>query len=1194
MEWIIPMHLHVPPRVLCLLVILIGLLVSEMSGCSKSPSSSDPVAAMDRGVSFLEQYAYLDAFKIFDALARQHPDWEAAHVNTGIAAFNLQNDENLKIAEAAYRRALEINPRSPQALMCLGILYNYTQRLDEALAMVRKAVDADPDDPHALFHLGVCLAESGQPDEARAVLERVVRLQPSFASAHYRLMGLFRASKQLSKLEESTKAFRKLQDAKVGVLVGNKYGENGKYSCAIRDSAPPGWKGKPTGWTPPRAPVFGSEVRITGGPAALHRRPDGKPLPPAFAAADLDGDGYCELIVCGASTEAAAGTGTGTGTGAGASPATAIYKRESSGAYKLLDKLPVDGVVCAAGDIDCDGNTDIVLAGEGWLRFFKNDGNGKFTETPMKVEKENHAGFPVRLYCADLDSDWDLDIACLRQETQEGGKVRSRIEILNNNRDGSFREISAEAGLEPFGFAAAELVVTDLDGDIDPDFLVIDGDTGAPYLFANDRLWRFRLVENESSLPRAPGVVATAGGDFDGDGDLDLAVFCDSAVHLWRNERKLQFQEDEGFAKVAGNLGGTAGVFADLLGNMQASLLVIDAKPAGEERQAAFLPGPGAEKPISVTLGGLSGASRSVSAFVTVMGAEGPAELIVYDTVKGASSWPLQPGGTWIALSLAGSRNPIPDKERANLSAIGAAAEIRAEAKKIFLAGDSGTGGTARSPSRMYAGLAGRPVADYVRILWPDSVLQSEHGLTANKVHRVDEIERKPTSCPMLFAWNGRGFEFVADFLGVGGLGYFELPGVYSKPDPSEYVLLRGLEPRDGEYAFEILEPLEECTYLDQFALTVVDHPADVSVVPEEMFAARGPAPGFRLLGFRERIFPEHATSSGGFDVTAALREVDRRYGNRFERDPRFPGLARAAHSIDLDFDDRVDSLAGADAQPYLVLHGFVEYGYSTSNFAAWQARVEFHAPTVRVERSGSWVALREEWGFPAGYPRYMTVDLSGCLKPGDRRLRVETNMDIHWDQAFLMNANACSELRVTDVVPDSALLSFKGFPAEESLDGSIPKIWVYRDFDVLAPIKVFPGSYTRYGDVRELLSQVDDRFAIFGPGDGLSVRVKTDRLPGIPEGFRRTLLAKTFGYCKDTDLYTAHPDSVEPLPFREMRGYPYEALPGDPTKAAAVYPDTYPGTPFHRAYLTEWNTRKVEGTFFDAIEDLGKRAACR
>jgi hypothetical protein len=95
---------------------------------------------------------------------------------------------------------------------------------------------------------------------------------------------------------------------------------------------------------------------------------------------------------------------------------------------------------------------------------------------------------------------------------------------------------------------------------------------------------------------------------------------------------------------------------------------------------------------------------------------------------------------------------------------------------------------------------------------------------------------------------------FVGDFLGVGGLGYLELPGVYSRPDPTEHLLLPPLAPLDGGLRLDILEPLEECTYLDELKLTVAEHPVGIVVIPDEMFAVKGPAPGHRLLAFRDGL----------------------------------------------------------------------------------------------------------------------------------------------------------------------------------------------------------------------------------------------------------------------------------------------------------------------------------------------------
>ena len=95
-----------------------------------------------------------------------------------------------------------------------------------------------------------------------------------------------------------------------------------------------------------------------------------------------------------------------------------------------------------------------------------------------------------------------------------------------------------------------------------------------------------------------------------------------------------------------------------------------------------------------------------------------------------------------------------------------------------MVGGASGPVGMA--PLRVHAGLGDNPKIDWLRIVWPDAVLQAEIELAADRVATVTELSRKTSSCPYLFAWNGSRFEFVADFGGVGGLGYLSSPGVYA------------------------------------------------------------------------------------------------------------------------------------------------------------------------------------------------------------------------------------------------------------------------------------------------------------------------------------------------------------------------------------------------------------------------------
>ena len=84
------------------------------------------------------------------------------------------------------------------------------------------------------------------------------------------------------------------------------------------------------------------------------------------------------------------------------------------------------------------------------------------------------------------------------------------------------------------------------------------------------------------------------------------------------------------------------------------------------------------------------------------------------------------------------------------------------------------------------------------------------------------------------------------------------------------------------------------------------------------------------------------------------------------------------------------------------------------------------------------------------------------------------------------------------------------------------------------------------------------------GHGDEVTLRFDAADFGPVRQGYRRTYLLKTDSYCKDMDLNTAFPDTVEPLPFHGMSGYPYG-------------PDErYPDSPKTRAYLRRYNTRRI------------------
>jgi hypothetical protein len=105
-------------------------------------------------------------------------------------------------------------------------------------------------------------------------------------------------------------------------------------------------------------------------------------------------------------------------------------------------------------------------------------------------------------------------------------------------------------------------------------------------------------------------------------------------------------------------------------------------------------------------------------------------------------------------------------------------------------------------------------------------------------------------------------------------------------------------------------------------------------------------------------------------------------------------------------------------------------------------------------------------------------------------------------------------------------------------------------------------GSYTRYGAVEKLLTEIDDRMVILGSGDEVKLRFRAAGLPELPLGWTRDFLLLVDGWAKDADANTAFSQSVMPLPFHSMSRYPYPST------------EHFPADSNHTQYQSEYNTR--------------------
>ncbi|MHC4548723.1 MAG: FG-GAP-like repeat-containing protein [Planctomycetota bacterium] len=800
-------------------------------------------------------------------------------------------------------------------------------------------------------------------------------------------------------------------------------------------------------------------------------------------------------------------------------PRTFPWRRVAAGD---LDgwSLPAPPAAVGIGDVDGDGDLDLYLPGA----LFVNAGGLTF---------ERGADFPA---LAGLFFDYDGDQV---QDLFLYGDGPYRL--FKGGGDATFREVTAEARLEQGDRRARFALAADLDQDGDLDLFVTD-DGAADLLLRNNRDGTFTAVEIGRPGP-SRGALAF---DFDHDQDPDLLVAAaEGSPRRFRNDRADGFVD----AGLAPQGPGPGLVAADL------------DRDGFEEVRSVSHPVIHDDVDLDGVLDEIA-LPAALSAAAADLDGDGTPELVAIDQEgRVALSKAQVEAGHWIAFDLRGREAKTPPQWAAPVGP-GATVEILAGGLWQLRVSRSVSGLRRQHAPWVTFGLGPHPSVDVVRILWPDRVLQAELDVSGDRVKVIREVNRKPSSCPLLFADGPTGSRFVTDFLGSGGLGFFLDRGVYGAPDPDEVVWIGPLEPRDGDdYVLRVLEPLEEISYLDEATLLAVDHPDGVEVYPNERFAGEPPFPAFRIWEIDRRVLPVRAWNDRGQDVTDEVSAVDRRYAP-IELDGRFEGFARP-HWLALDFRGRVPALAPAE-RLVLLLDGWVEYGYSHSNFAAAQAGLALAPPRLEVLEDGAWKTVVPNTGYPAGLPRTMTLDLTGVITPERARFRLRTNLELYCDRIGLGIDRGQARSRVHRLRPRSAHLHERGYPREYSPDGAHPLLYDYGLMDPGYPFKTMTGDYTRFGEVAPLLEQADDCYVIFGKGEELTLRYPVAALPPPGEGRRRTLMLYTVGYCKDMDPYTAFPDTVEPLPFRAMSNYPYGAR------------ERYPDDEEHRRYRAEWNTRRV------------------
>ena len=1128
------------------------LLLCGAVACREKPIDQGAlITARTVGLEHLQRGRLAEAEQEFRNVIALAPRDPLGYANLGLTYLRAGRYAE---AESELERARRLDPKNPDIALIAVALYSLTGRPAEA----RRLLGGVQPDARVLYALAELDRQNGDSAYAGRLRQVVVRIPANLAvrlKLADALLKLGQADSTIRYLEEARRlrpepprevrpyletalqALRagRLTDARTALDRFLRLMEvTAPYQAALAevDGIEGPLVGRPVLAFSPQSLITMRGIASASASGPIHFTdvtgesglPDrGAPVT-ALAWGDYDGDGEDNLLV--------------------AAPEPRLYAVHGGFVADVSAKtplpLPAGAVVATFVDYDNDGWLDLFAIGTDGRGYLLHNRDGKRFDDVTDAAGVRDVDGARRPIFVDLDHDGDLDLLLVG-----GGSLAA----YRNNLDGTFTLFPNADGIVQGGTDAAFADVDD-DGRTD---VFVTGATGADGLFHNDGVRGFTRTADTIH-----GTGPVAMGDYDNDGAIDIFV---AGSGLWHNSGTGRFTHA---ARSPTAEGGSA-VFFDYDNDGWLDLIV-----AGPHGASLFHnDGSGRLTDRSQLLPPALQHDSIGPLLIADIDGDGDQDIILGDR-KGVHVLRNDGGNAHLAMRVQLTTLGLGSGKN-NSFGIGASLEVRA--------GELYETRVVTEPVTHF-GLGSHFKADVLRVQWPNGVPQIIYFPGTDQ--DVLELQQLKGSCAFLYTWNGKNFEFVTDMMWRSALGMpLGIMGGNAAYAPAgasqEYIRIPGaaLQPRNGRYVLQVTEELWETAYLDQLRLLAVDHPDSVDVFVDERFPpASG---GLRLFQIVHQRPPLAAVDEHGDDVLADLREHDDRYVSNLTPQ-RYQGITEP-HELILDLDPD----AGR-AGTLLLLRGWIYPSDASINVALSQQhtlRSELPALDVRDAR-GRWVPARTSVGFPSGKDKTVVIDLAGMFPTHDHLLRLRTNLQIYWDQAFVADdvnggavkrqlrrsdgqETAAAVTRMTTLSPTSGDLHFRGFSRMYRRGGRYGPHWF--DYDSVtkeSPWRSITGAATRFGDVAPLLENSDDQYVVMVPGDEVTVEFEAPA-DAPPPGWTRTFLLYSDGWIKDSDLNTADGTTIGPLPYHAIKSYPYASG------------DAYPADSARQRYLRQYNTRVIK-----------------